>query len=101
MALSLLQIILTLLLVACFASFTWAVRNFFVQPEQRTTGLRLTLLAGFVFVVLHVVVILRSSALQPLWVGLGVLLYLISLAIFWWAIAANRVKPLSACFAQE
>lgn len=101
MALSLFQIILLVLLVACFASFTWAVRNFFVQPEQRTTGLRLTLLAGFVFVVLHIAVILRSSALQPLWFSLAVVLYLLSLTIFWWAIAANRVKPLSACFAQE
>lgn len=95
------QALLTLLLVACFGSFTWAVRNFFVKPERITAGLRITLLIGTLFALLHLAVILTTRDLQLLPVGVAAGLYCSALAIFWWAIAANRVKPLSACFSQN
>ena len=95
------QILLALLLLTCLTSFTWAVRNFFVRPERMTAGLRVTLLAGLAFACLHLVVIfLTSEFFMPL-VYLAAALYCLAMIIFWWAIAANRVKPLSACFTQD
>jgi protein-S-isoprenylcysteine O-methyltransferase Ste14 len=95
------QILLATLLFACLASFTWAMRNFFVKPEKATTGLKITLLAGFLFAILHFVVIFTASNLKPAAVAAAVLLYCLSLIIFWWTIAANRVKPLAACFSKD
>jgi len=95
------QLLLVVLLVACFGSFTWAVRNFFVQPESLTVGLKLTLLAGAVFALLHLVIIVTTPELAPLGVAIGAALYVLSLVVFWWAIRANKVKPLSACFSQN
>lgn len=101
MVITFLQALLTVLLVACFGSFTWAVRNFFVKPERLTPGLRITLLVGTLFALLHLAVILTTRDLQLLPVAVAACLYCFALAIFWWAIAANRVKPLSACFSQN
>jgi protein-S-isoprenylcysteine O-methyltransferase Ste14 len=95
------KILLTLLLVSCFGSFAWAVRNFFVKSERLTTGVRLTLLTGTAFAILHLLVIFFSSTLSTLAVAGAAALYILSLVVFWWAIAANRVKPLAACFAHN
>jgi protein-S-isoprenylcysteine O-methyltransferase Ste14 len=95
------NVLLALLLVSCFGSFTWAVRRFFVRPERSTPGLKFTLLTGTAFAIIHLVVILRTPLLVPWAVAAGAVLYCLSLAVFWWAIAANRVKPLAACFSTE
>ncbi len=100
MSLTILQILLISLLFACLTSFTWATRKFFVKPDGVTTGLRITLGAGFLFAVLHFVVLFRSHDLSPQWATAGALLYLAALLIFWWALAANRKQPLSACFSK-
>ena len=90
--------LLTILLLSSFGSFTWGVRKFFVKPEKLTLGVRLTLGAGTLFSVLHLLTILFWSTLLPVPVLIAALLYIASLAIFWWAIRANHVKPLAACF---
>jgi protein-S-isoprenylcysteine O-methyltransferase Ste14 len=95
------QILLATLLFACLSSFTWAMRNFFVKPERMTTGLRITLLAGVLFAILHFVIILGSTNLKPAAVLAGIVLYCLSLGMFWWTVAANRVKPLAACFSKH
>ena len=101
MPLLLSKILLTTLLVGCFGSFTWAVRNFFVKPDRLTSGVRLTLLTGTTFAICHLLVILFSPALPVVAIGIAAALYVLSLVVFWWAIAANRIKPLAACFAQH
>ncbi len=95
------QLLLAFLLLVCLSSFTWAMRNFFVKPERLTPGLRITLLAGVVFAVLHFIVILRARTLAGPAVAVAVVLYLLALAIFWWTVAANRSKPLAACFSEH
>jgi protein-S-isoprenylcysteine O-methyltransferase Ste14 len=95
------SVLLAVLLLACLGSFTWAMRSFFVKPERMTTGLRVTLLAGFVFAFTHFFVIFHTQHFQPLAFAFGVLLYLLSLAIFWWTIASHRSKPLAACFSED
>ena len=95
------QLLLSMLLSACLGSFTWAMRKFFVQPDHMTTGLRVTLLAGFVFTVMHFVVIFRTSVMVLSSVLVASFLYCLALFIFWSAIRINRSKPLSACFAEN
>jgi protein-S-isoprenylcysteine O-methyltransferase Ste14 len=95
------QVLLALLLLACLSSFSWAVRKFFVKPEQKTTGLRITLLAGVACAVAHFVVIALTPELKLPAVLVGVALYCLSLAIFWWTIASHRSKPLAACFSRD
>jgi protein-S-isoprenylcysteine O-methyltransferase Ste14 len=95
------QVLLAILLLACLSSFGWAMRNFFVKPKRMTPGLRVTLLAGLVFAITHFYVILSTPALKPLAVAAAITLYCLALGIFWWAIAAHRVKPLAACFSRN
>jgi len=101
MLLSSLQVLLAVLLLTCFGSFAWAVRKFFVKPEQMTSGLKMTMLAGSLFALLHLLTILRTPVLQTPAVVIGAVLYCLALAIFWWTIAAHRLKPLAACFSQN
>ncbi len=94
------QLVLIALLFTCLASFTWATRRFFVKPDGITTGLSITLGAGFLFAVIHFAVLFRSSRLQPGWVALGAALYLSALLLFWWTFLSHRRRPLSACFSK-
>ncbi|MDQ2840115.1 MAG: hypothetical protein M3Y72_03570, partial [Acidobacteriota bacterium] len=50
---------------------------------------------------LHLLTILHTPLLQMPAVLVGALLYCVALAIFWWTIAAHRLKPLAACFSQN
>jgi protein-S-isoprenylcysteine O-methyltransferase Ste14 len=95
------QVLLAILLLACLGSFSWAMRSFFVKPERLTRGLRLTLLAGFVFAITHFYFILRAPSLKPPAVWAAVTLYGLALGVFWWTIAAHRIKPLAACFSKN
>lgn len=92
--------LLAILLLGSFGSFTWGVRKFFVKPDKMTLGVRLTLGAGSLFSVLHLLTILFWSTLLPIPVLLASALYIAAIAIFWWAIRANSVKPLAACFSK-
>ncbi|HEX4167907.1 MAG TPA: methyltransferase [Bryobacteraceae bacterium] len=100
MSLTNLQLILIALLFLCLASFTWATRKFFVKPDGMTTGLSITLGTGFVFSIVHFVVLFRTPGIQPRWAAAAAALYLAALALFWWTFAANRRRPLSACFSK-
>ncbi len=95
------QVLLALLLVMCFVSFAWAVRNFFVKPQQMTLGLKITMLTGSTFAILHLLTILRTPALAIRAVVAGAILYCLALAVFWWTVASHRRKPLAACFSQN
>jgi len=74
------------------------MRNFFVKSGRMSAGLRITALAGVIFAVLHLAVILRTPVLYPPAAAAGLVLYCLALGMFWWTIKAHRVKPLAACF---
>ena len=95
------QLVLALLLFTCLASFTWAMRNFFVKPERLTPGLRVTLAAGFVFALAHFVVLFRTPDIQPAFAGVAAALYCTALVLFWWTILSHRIQPLAACFSRD
>lgn len=95
------RVLLAVLLLACLGSFTWAMRKFFVKPEQATRGLRVTLLAGFLCAIANFAVIGLAPRLNLPAIVAGVALYCLSLAIFWWTIGSHRSKPLAACFSKD
>ena len=66
-----------------------------------TIGLKITVLAGSLFALLHLLTILRTPVLQTPAVVVGAILYCLALAIFWWTVASHRSKPLAACFSQN
>jgi protein-S-isoprenylcysteine O-methyltransferase Ste14 len=101
MTLTPLSITLAVLLVACSLSFTWGMRSFFVRPARMTTGMRTTAITGSIFAALHLAAILLVPHLSIERFSSGTALYSLSLLLFWRAVAANRAKPLAACFSTD
>src|SRR6266436_3865895 len=56
-------LILAGLLLACLASFGWAMRNFFSRPAGNTRGMKLISTCGTAFAVLHLSGILWTPAI--------------------------------------
>ncbi len=101
MAVSAWQATLALLLFTCLASFAWAMRNFFVQPAGSTGGMKMISACGIVFGALHFVAIFWPNSITAERGLVGVLLYIWSLGLFWWAIRTNSAARLSAVFSPD
>jgi protein-S-isoprenylcysteine O-methyltransferase Ste14 len=101
MSIQLAQWILLILLFSCLASFVWAIRAFFVQPAGTTPAMRITGASGTVSAVLHACAIVFSRGIPIERAALASVLYAAALALFWWAVSANRKKPLSAIFSPD
>lgn len=95
------QITLAILLSVCLASFGWGMRVFFAQPSGYTSGMKAITACGYAFAVLHLGAILlaRSVSRERFWSA--AMIYAAGLALYWWAIAANRKFRLSAAFSDD
>jgi protein-S-isoprenylcysteine O-methyltransferase Ste14 len=89
------------LLLACLASFWWAMRRFFVQPAGLTAGMQVIKACGIVFGVLHLAAILTTPAVTRAQCVAGAVLYGGALGLFWWAINTSLRHPLSAAFSPD
>src|SRR5262245_62043786 len=94
------QLQCALLFLACLGSFAWGMTHFFVQPAGSTRGMQITKFCSLICGFLHFYLIL-TSRIGSVEAQLAVLLYLLSLGTFWWALHANRAKPLSAVFSPD
>jgi len=98
---SLWQWISAALLLACLGSFGWAMRRFFVQPAGLTAGMQAIKVCGIVFGIAHLAAIALTPDITAAR-GVGAAgLYLLSLALFWWAIQTSLHQPLSAAFSPD
>lgn len=88
------------LLLACLASFGWAMRRFFVQPAGPTAGMTVIKTCGIAFGILHVAAILTTNITLARGVS-GAILYLGALGLFWWSIKTSLLHPLSAAFSPD
>jgi protein-S-isoprenylcysteine O-methyltransferase Ste14 len=88
-------------LLACLASFGWAMQRFFVQPAGLTAGMKLIKTFGILFGVVHLAAIVATPPFTRVQAVSGAVLYLCALALFWWAISASSPKPLSAAFSPD
>jgi protein-S-isoprenylcysteine O-methyltransferase Ste14 len=89
------------LLLACLASFSWAMRHFFTRPAGDNAGMKLIAVCGSGFALLHLGAIAatpHATARQTLG---GAAIYLCALVLFWWTIRANSRRPLSAAFSPD
>jgi protein-S-isoprenylcysteine O-methyltransferase Ste14 len=89
------------LLLACLASFGWAMQKFFVQPAGLTLGMRTIKACGIVFAILHLAAIVATPGIARGQGAGGAVLYLAALALFWWAINTSLRHPLSAVFSPD
>ena len=101
LAVSVWQFTCAILLLACLSSFVWGMRRFFIQPAGSTTGMQITKICGLLFSVLHFVMIVLQNVTHPGRALLATLVYCASLVLFWWAVYANREKPLSAVLSPD
>ncbi len=86
--------------LACLGSFGWAMRYFFKRPHGPTRMMRLTSLVGTICAVSQLGVIWLAGVSIP-WVWLGWGCYVISLIVFYWAVAVNRQRPLSWAYSTD
>jgi len=89
------------LLLACLASFGWAMQKFFVQPAGLTLGMRTIKACGIVFAILHLAAIVATPGIARGQGAGGAVLYLAALVLFWWAINTSLRHPLSAVFSPD
>ncbi len=88
--------------LSCMASFSWAMQRFFVRTSQhRPAGQRAVLYLGTVFALVQALAMLSQSMGGGLAFLVALLLWAVSLSIFWSAIRANRAHPLSWAFERE
>ena len=86
---------------SCLASFIWGMRRFFTMPGGSNSGIDIVKLAGTGFGLVSVAAVAMLGAASMTVSLIAVLLALISLALFWWAIGSNRRKPLSFAFSDD
>lgn len=101
MVISVWQALLATLFVLCFGSFAWGMRRFFKQPAGAVPGMKVISFCGLIFSIIHLVLILSATSVRPAWRIVAAALYICSLILFWWALASNREKPLSAAFSPD
>ncbi|WP_084711288.1 methyltransferase family protein [Nevskia ramosa] len=85
----------------CLLSFNWGMYRFFTEPSGSNSGIDTIKLLGTAlgFISLSGIPLFGiASALGGL---TALLLCAASLALFWWAIRANRTRPLSFAFSED
>jgi hypothetical protein len=92
-------VIMLVLFVLCFGSFAWAMYGgfFLVSSRMSDWAIILRLVSG-VRAVCHVVALLTLDHEVSEWLMAASFLYLISLILFWSALATNKRIPLFHCF---
>lgn len=98
-----LRIVALLLALACFVSFLWALRSLFAIPGGKVPGrMKLLSVCGAVCFAMQVGFLILGPP-NPMW-GirvLGVILYLASLALFWWSVPHARQLGLKIAFTKD
>lgn len=96
---ALMPLLLALASLAGLACFVWSTLTHFADTGERPWGMK----AVFILPPLGVAATLATIALRPLsgWPLVGLALYAVALALFWWAIAATRKKNFSIAFSSD
>ena len=87
--------------IACFGSFTWSIRRFFVRPSQIGRGMKMIQVFGLLFMVLHLVALLFFFQWRLDTAIAALFLYVLALALFWWAVTTIRSQPLTLAFSAD
>lgn len=85
---------------ACFASYGWGLARFFADPGGGP-GTGTVKWATAAAVAAHIAAILFFYDHGALRFAAALAIYALSLSLFWWAIAANRARPLTLAFSPD
>jgi len=84
--------------VVCFASFAWSIRRLFLQPLGMLLRMKILSVLGFVFFLVQVWAIVQAQPNASASSMAGLLLYLLTLFLFWSAVPYARRASLSIAF---
>lgn len=94
-----------ILAVACFSSFAFGIRSYFVKPPEKTLPMYLVTEVGVAISLLH----LGLLAYRGVWLGLldpralagACALYAGSLALYWWTLRTVREHRLTFAYTPD
>ena len=89
------------MLVASLTTFAWAMRKFFFKPSGDGAGMKMIRAFSSVSALLHLAAILATPESTPIQILAAASLYASGLALFFWALRANRERRLSAAFSLD
>jgi protein-S-isoprenylcysteine O-methyltransferase Ste14 len=87
--------------VLCFASFIWAMKYHFRTIENVPFGTRVIQVAGGIFMLAHLLALLRANDVTGLAAVVALFLYGASFTLFWICVRINREKPFSLAFSAD
>ncbi|WP_273457329.1 methyltransferase family protein [Nevskia ramosa] len=85
----------------CLLSFNWGMYRFFTEPSGSNSGIDTIKLLGTTLGFISLSGIPLFGIASVLGGLTALLLCAASLALFWWAIRANRTRPLSFAFSED
>lgn len=86
---------------ACLLSFNWGMYRFFTEPTGSNSGIDTIKLLGTTLGFISLSGIPLFGVASVIGGLTALLLCAASLALFWWAIRANRTRPLSFAFSED
>ena len=96
------RLVFLLLACVCFVSFAWAIAKHFVRPDNQTSRpMQALSLLGLVFTALQLFAIAVVDRFGLVGSIAGAVLYLASVALFWWAVITTRRLRLSLAFSSD
>lgn len=95
------KVVISVCFLVCFCSFAWAARSFFIVNNDGAQKGRVIIgIMGLPSAALYLIEFYRATPnAMPLIVG--IILFTMSFALFWWAISTNRSKPLDFAFSEN
>ncbi len=95
------QLIAFALAAICCLSFLWGATRFFTRPTGRDPDASLLTLLSTLAVALHLATIGFFFAFEFATWAVGCLLYVASLALYWWCVRTNSAKPISYAYSGD
>jgi protein-S-isoprenylcysteine O-methyltransferase Ste14 len=77
------------LALTCFASFTWSISRFFRRDRSMPTRMRILSASGLLGMILQCAGIVTITKADPLRLCIAMAAYILSLTVFWWALATT------------
>lgn len=98
-----LKVLFFTLSAVCFASFAWAIKTHFIKSENENMpkGMKLITTLGFVSFFWQIFgIFIQNTFFAPISI-IGGVLYLVSLALFWWTIKTTQRQKLTLAFSRD
>ena len=95
------QLIALALASLCFLSFLWGATRFFTRPTGREADASILTVLSALAVAIHLATLGFFFAFALTTWAIGCLLYVASLALYWWCVRANRERPISYAYSGD